>query len=341
MANQKEIAKLAQVSQMTVSLSLRDSPEIPEATKLRVLAVAKQLNYRPNPLVSALMRHRRRKGGGEVLTKIAFLHDNPEDPSTWVSAHYSTGCFAGAQQVAQERGYVFEAIYVNSSKLSGKRLSQILWTQNVQGLLVAPMPIGVALDCDWGQFAAVSLDYSHALLNVHRVIDDHSAGMSKIVSQICKRNYRRPGLVMRESGDNRTNHNRLGSFLAHCSRNASLSAIPAFFFEREAWDEDKFLQWIREYEPDVIITGDHQVVAALEKNAHASPAKIGIALYFKGPRTLKYSGLSVDSFSVGQVAARHLISMIENNQRGLPEKPTTTYVDASRWDDGESLRSIP
>jgi len=56
------------------------------------------------------------------------------------------------------------------------------------------------------------------------------AGMARIVSRICELNYKRPALAMRESGDDRTNHNRLGAFLAQCVRKPWLASIPAFSF---------------------------------------------------------------------------------------------------------------
>jgi LacI family transcriptional regulator len=173
MSNQKDIAALAKVSQMTVSLALRDSPVIPEITKQRIRAIAIQLKPR---------------------AKIAFLHDNPKDPARWVSANYTTGCFSGAQEFAHRRGYLFEAVNIYQAQLSGRRLSQILWTQNVQGLLIAPMPLSTTLDLDWQKFAAVSLDYSHAALHVHRVIDDHTTGITELMAQLEKFNYLRPAI---------------------------------------------------------------------------------------------------------------------------------------------------
>jgi LacI family transcriptional regulator len=210
----------------------------------------------------------------------------------------------------------------------------------VQGLLIAPMPLSATLDLDWQKFAAVSLDYSHAALNVHRVIDDHTTGMTELIGQLARLNYQRPALVMRESVDARTNHQRLGAFLAQRIHHSAFAEIPPLFFDDSSWDADKFLRWIRRYKPDVLIAGDHQVVASLEACGLAGPDKIGVVLYHKEPRTRNYSGLSIDAVTVGEVAARQLISMVENNERGLPAKPTTTYVDATCWSDGNSLRTV-
>ncbi|HEY6955940.1 MAG TPA: helix-turn-helix domain-containing protein, partial [Flavisolibacter sp.] len=47
--NLKELARKLNISTSTVSKALRDSHEISEATKKRVRAKAKELNYQVNP----------------------------------------------------------------------------------------------------------------------------------------------------------------------------------------------------------------------------------------------------------------------------------------------------
>lgn len=337
MPTQREIAQQAGVSQMTVSLALRDSPTLPAATRERLQTLARELGYRPDPMLSALMRQRRAKATKSPRAKIAFLHNNARAAGHLVSAHYATGCCKGAKDFALERGYIFESVYLNPTHLSGQRLTQILWTQNVQGLIVAPLPIGTALDLDWSRFAAVSLDYSIAQPPMHRVIDDHMAGMARLLPQIVAHHYRRPGLVMRESNDDRTNHNRLGAFLALCTRTPSLAPVPPLLFERNTWDERRLAAWLKRYSPDVLVTGEPQILDALHRQGIIPPNDLGVAFFYKDHRLRRLSGITVDPVQVGRVAARVLISMVESNLRGVPAVPTTTLVDAIEWEPGQTL----
>ena len=55
----KSIAAQAGVTQATVSMSLANNPRIPVTTRERIQAIARKLDYRPNPYVSTLMRIRR------------------------------------------------------------------------------------------------------------------------------------------------------------------------------------------------------------------------------------------------------------------------------------------
>src|SRR5271165_4247185 len=62
-----EIAQQLGVASSTVSRALRGDPRIGAQMRRRVEDVAEKMGYRPNPLVSALMANRRRRGGiGEV-----------------------------------------------------------------------------------------------------------------------------------------------------------------------------------------------------------------------------------------------------------------------------------
>ena len=53
-----DVAKLAGVSQTTVSFVINGNPEIPDETKERVLAAVSELDYRPNPAAQALRSKR-------------------------------------------------------------------------------------------------------------------------------------------------------------------------------------------------------------------------------------------------------------------------------------------
>ncbi|HLP24844.1 MAG TPA: LacI family DNA-binding transcriptional regulator, partial [Acidobacteriota bacterium] len=160
MVTQQDIARETGLSQTAVSLALRNSPDVSPATVKRVRAAAKRLGYRPDPLISALMAQRHRRAQGSYRAKIAFLHAFPRRDD-WRTYAYAAGCFAGARATAEERGYVCEPFWLREPGITAQRLSQILWTQNVQGLLFAPLPVDFpVLEIDWKKFAALSLDYS-------------------------------------------------------------------------------------------------------------------------------------------------------------------------------------
>ncbi|MFL9481424.1 LacI family DNA-binding transcriptional regulator [Chitinophagaceae bacterium LWZ2-11] len=88
--NLKTIAKELGLSISTVSKALKDSYEISEQTKAKVLALVKKLNYEPNPYASSL-RKQKSKTIAVVIPEIAN--------------NFFALAINGIESVAQEKGY--------------------------------------------------------------------------------------------------------------------------------------------------------------------------------------------------------------------------------------------
>jgi DNA-binding LacI/PurR family transcriptional regulator len=338
MVTQKDIAREAGLSQSAVSLALHNSPEVSPATIKRVRSAARTLGYQPDPLVSALMAQRHKGRANAFRAKIAFLHAFPRREE-WKESAYAAGCFAGARRAAAERGYLCEPVWLREPGLSSTRLSGILWTQHFQGLLFAPLPVDFpGLAFEWKKFAVLSLDYSLARPVVSRVVDDHAFGIERVLHEISRRNYRRPGLVLRASQDVRTHHSRLGVFLVHRRLRPDWADVPPLILPEDRWDEELFAAWLAREKPDVILTEENRLPAAVRKLGVRVPADLGIAFFHKEHPTRTLSGLQIDSAAVGAAAVTILTRMIETNERGEAPVPTTTLVQAFTWHDGRTLR---
>lgn len=338
MVTQQDVARETGLSQTAVSLALRNSPDIPAATIRRVRAAAKRLGYRPDPLISALMAQRQRRRQGSFRAKIAFLTAFTRRDERGQSA-YASGCFEGAQRAAAERGYVCEPFWLREPGITGPRLSTILWTQNVQGLLVAPLPVDHPTPAlEWEKFAALSLDYSLARPVLSRVVDDHAFGIERVLDEIARRGYRRPGLVLRASQDVRTHHSRLGVFLVHRRLRPEWQDVPPLILPEDRWDAPLFVAWLRRERPDVILTEELVVPAVVRDAGLRVPGDLGIAFFHKERPARSLSGLQINSREVGATAANILIRMIETNERGEARVPTTTLVQSFTWNDGRTLR---
>lgn len=88
--NIKKLAQLLNLSIATVSKALRDSYDISKETKEKVIALAKELNYQPNPHASFL-----RKNNSSTIAVII-----PE-----IANNYFTLAINGIESVAHEKGY--------------------------------------------------------------------------------------------------------------------------------------------------------------------------------------------------------------------------------------------
>lgn len=338
---QKDIAQSLGLSQTAVSLALRNSPAIPAATVARVKAEVRRLGYRPDPMISALMAQRHKGAAARFRAKIAFLTAFG-GPDGRRDGNYAVGCFRGAQRAAEERGYICEAFWMRDPGIAGERLSQILWTQSVQGLMVAPMPVdSVPVQLTWAKFAAVSLDYSVADPELHRVVDDHAFGIERVLEEVSARGYRRPGLVLRASQDVRTHHSRLGVFLVQRRLHPQWANVAPLILPADSWDPVLFAAWLKREQPDVVLTEESELPAAVRQLGLRVPRDLGLAFFYKDKPAPQVSGLQIDAEQVGAIAAGILMRMIETNERGRPKIPTTTLVKSFFWHAGRSLRPLP
>lgn len=101
----KTLAKELQLSVSTISKALRDSHEISAETKRKVLALAEQLDYSPNPYASSL-RKRKSKTIGVVIPEV-------------VNSFFSQA-INGIESVAKEKGY-HVLIYLTHENLENEK----------------------------------------------------------------------------------------------------------------------------------------------------------------------------------------------------------------------------
>lgn len=340
MVTQRHVAAALGLSQTAVSLALRNSGAVSRETARRVQAAARRLGYRPNPMISALMSQRQRGSAASFRAKVAFLTAFPERDE-WRRSHYAAGCFEGARAAAAARGYLCEPVWLWEPQVRGPRLSRILWTQNVQGLILAPLPVdNPPVELEWDRFAAVSLDYSMADPVLHRVVDDHAFGIERVLAETARRGYRRPGLVIRASQDVRTHHSRLGVFLVQRRLHPDWEDVPPLVLPEDRWDEARFAAWLRRERPDVVLTEETAVMPAVAALGLRVPRDVGIAFFHKEQAASRLSGLQVDSAQVGTIAANILMRLVETNERGAPAVPTTTLVNSFSWHHGRTLRAV-
>jgi len=88
--NLSQLALHLGLSKSTVSKALKDSYEISVETKKRVKALAKELNYQPNPYASSLRKHK-----SKTIAVILPQVDN----------NFLASTIKGIQSIAQERDY--------------------------------------------------------------------------------------------------------------------------------------------------------------------------------------------------------------------------------------------
>lgn len=135
----RDLARMAKVSHATVSLALRNSPDVAAATRERIEQLARACGYQPDPMLRALAEYRRDKTAPPYQSTLAWInyYQNPADADC-------VGDFRlhreGAEERARELGYKLELFTPCRDRLTAPQLGKILQTRGIQGLLFAPLP---------------------------------------------------------------------------------------------------------------------------------------------------------------------------------------------------------
>lgn len=336
--NMREIARHAGVSVATVSKSLSNKSDVSAKTRAKILKVCAQLGYRPNPLVSALMRVRRRKGRASTRLTLAFVTAFPTE-NEWRKhpAPIFAQMFAGASQRALERNYRLEHFWLHRDGMSNARFSQVMIHRNITGLLLAPVPdTRTTIDLDWDAFSIVVLGLTPNTRRFHRVATDYYQSMMLSMEECFRLGYRRPGLAVRLETINRLERRWEGAYLVEGQR-FSATTLPRPLFVEE-WTAQNVAEWLEKEKPDVVIG---PVLGALETHIRAAgfriPNEIGLVGLVVPEWGNRLSGIFQDGEGMGAAAIDQLVAQIERNERGIPSHPVT-HTMAVRWNPGRTLR---
>lgn len=119
----RDIAKALNLSTSTVSKSLRDSYEIGEQTKKKVLSYAQQVGYRPNSIAKSL-----KEGKSRSIGVIICSIDN-----TFVSQMLES-----IDRACNDRGYSILIMQSKESYEQEKNAIKLLNARGIDGLLISP-----------------------------------------------------------------------------------------------------------------------------------------------------------------------------------------------------------
>jgi len=341
MANQKEIAARAGLTQATVSMALRNHPAVNVRTKELVQKIAKELDYRPNPLVSSLMmhirsgRHLRDQG---TLAIVAGGDGDKMHAEEWLASEVYGSQLKGVRERAEQLGYRVECFFVEHYG-SGGRLDQVLYARGIVGVLVMPpqnLPKS-PMRLRWENYAYAGVAYSWPDLPVHRAAAHHRHNMELAFRELVKRGFERIGLCLPPGAVEGVDANWLLGFLHWQWKFPGKQRIPLLVAEHEPKSFAKFSRWFHKHSPEVIVCLTGHEISWLEEMGVRVPEDVSLVCVNR-PRNSSFCGVDENHEEVGAAAADLLIHQIQSNERGFPRLPRLLLIKGT-WTEGRTLRS--
>jgi len=331
-----DIAKIAKVSHVTVSLALRSHPRISQATRDRIQVIAREIGYRPDPVLAALMvyRHGTKPSGNEETLAWINVWPDPKELST-IYGHY----WDGALERSQELGYKLVEFRLTECGMDTNRLSRALHARNVRGLLLPPQYHNRAhLHLDWENFSAISFGFTLAAPRLHVVTNAQFRSAVTAMRALRRLGHRRIGFALEKGIDERCDHNYLAGYLIEQLRLKAGDIIPPLIMARtDAPMQRNFEAWHDKHRPEAIITMNWPVQKWMREMGYREGKDYSLATLGRPSPIL--GGIDQNETLIGRTAVDLLVGMIHRSERGIPKIPLRTLIEGS-WVGGESIRTL-
>ncbi|HSI82899.1 MAG: LacI family DNA-binding transcriptional regulator [Candidatus Methylacidiphilales bacterium] len=338
--SQKDIATRAGVHITTVSLALRDSPRLPAETRTRIQALAREMGYRPDPMLTALTSYRQSTKLPIHQGTLGWIASDLQNLSTRnITLEYQPA----VRDRCLELGYQLEEFHL--SELSRPRLAKILKARNIQGLIFPPQGRHLThINFDWESFSSVTFGFSLARPKLHLVTNAQYSSSRLAIRAMRKHGYRRIGYASIHSADVRTNQNFSSGFLAEQRGFRQSDQIPMLIYDEtkpygRKYYVQQFYQWLQTYKPEAILALDDDVFKAMDE-LKISYETCGVASLALKETATGRAGVCQNSSAIGRTAVDFLVGMMHRNERGVPAIPVQVLVSGT-WVEGETLpRSV-
>jgi len=324
----EDIAKRLGVSKMTVSLALRNDFAVAESTREKVKALAAEMGYMRDPLLSLHMAKLRRGGSSRFHPKLAFLNPHPYKEKLGESPA-QTAFLKGSQARALELGYEVEEVWLGEDAFKTCSLKTYFKRNAIHGFLCLGEPEGKGIP--WDCFPSVAVGYTMTKAGLHRVCNNQKRSAQMVLREMTRLGRKRVSMAMRAGLDRELDENYSSAFLCAQSWQSESSRVP--LFRPEAWNRDEFFKWLDEAKPDAIAGLEFEVlidwIAEYNKlhNSAITPVALAHNQNWKG-----CPGVDQRSLRVGATALEIVVQQINMGLSGIPEEPWLILLEG-KWVD--------
>lgn len=336
----RDIAARLGVSHVTVSLALKNHPDISKGRREEVQALAREMGYRPDPALASLMVYRQSRKNVEISSSIAWVN-HWDHPKELRKHHEFDAYWRGASETAERFGYHLDEL-IWPEDCSAERFEKILLTRNIRGILIPPHQS----QPDWGSFHWENFSIIRFGLSVrspdsHVVTADQMRTVIMAMEKISGYGYGRIGFIVPRDFDIKLGGSYSGGYFAAqhmLNLKVKLPPLTTPFeiierFPAKALAE--FQKWFSRHKPDAILTTMARSLAFMRQTKLSIPGDVAAA----GTSTYDIplsAGINQNSLEIGRAAVETLVSLINNNDRGRPAAPRRILVEGF-WQDGDSL----
>jgi LacI family transcriptional regulator len=335
----RSLARSLGLSHATVSSALNGRGRVRPETVQCVRAAAAAAGYQSNPLTSAVMSEVRRSRNSTFHGILAAVEiAEPERPAS--ALRYHSDVLKGAVERGAGLGFKVEPFVVGRNGVPLQRLDAILRARGIRGILLLPAwnePDVSRLD--WSHYLGVYADYVIERPALPSVYPDHYRAMILALQRLRALGYRRPGLFVVPHQDERIQFRWEAAFLAFLA-NAGGPARAVPCLKSFGLNRGEFIQWFREYEPDVVLGHHTEAVGWMEEAGASLPETHGFVCLNQLMAKAPCAALDLQPRLVGSLALEQLVAQLHRNEFGQFPPVASAISVPPRWVDGPTVRRL-
>lgn len=335
----KDVARETGYHITTISLALRNHASIPVETRERIVEVARRMGYQRNPVFHALSRFRQQGRVRAPAPRIAYLENYGAGSGVARPAHLQA-IYEGARRQAQLLGYELEVLAVGEEDHDARSLSHHLREHDITGVVIGVFQPGFAdIALNWDDYAVAKIHSRHTEPNATVVANDQLREVRMAIRQLTALGYRRIGLAVGRTDEDSSGHRHMAGYLMEMAALPADRRVPPLIFPYNTNDNmlgGMLARWARRHHVDVVLCNWINVHQLLEQAGMRVPADVACAcLCLSGGEPAALAGVRPHLHLVGERAVSIVVTQLKSGQPGLPEVPSSIYVQ-STWQDGPS-----
>lgn len=323
---------------MTVSRALRNEPRVSKSIRERILSIANELGYQPDPQLSRIMtqlQDRRRTRERETIAVIREAETGSDLPGPT----YQYVPLSAIRKRAERYGFLVEEFWLGHEGMTPQRMDHILDARGIRGVIASPQSSSMPLqELDYTHRAAATFGYGLQSPSLHRAAGNMTLAIRIATTELEKRGYQRIGLALSQWVEARAESAFAATLLHYQAGIPENRRIPPFLFPGNdlAGGREPFLDWIAAHQPDALISFDQKIPDWLARAGLAIPEDIALVVHDWTEAMTGFAGVNHRREHVAAAAVDLVVTQLFQNEFGIPEAPRQILIPPV-WAEGPSL----
>lgn len=335
----KDVARESGYHITTVSLALRDHASIPESTRARIREIAQRVGYQKNPVFHALSRFRQQGTVCAPAPRIAYLENFGRGSGMSRPSHLEE-IFRGAKKQAELLGYELDPLAVDEDDHDSRSLTDYLRKHEITGIVIGSFTPGYAeIALNWDDYAVAKIHSRHTEPEATVVGNDQLREVRLAFQRLSALGYQRIGLAVGRSDEDACGHRHTAGYLMEEASLPIDRRVPPLLFPYNIAEpvlRGMLVRWIQRHQVDVVLCNWGGIDRVLRDEGLRVPEDVACAcLCLCEPINADLAGIRPNLHLVGERAVSIVVAQLKSTERGLPDFPSSIYVQ-SAWQDGAS-----